>query len=521
MRPFPPVNSIRATAFGTVALCFGIVLTAIAPASAQSAAAPPGGETAGYYFLLGRHLENAGKIDEAIAAHRKALGIAPQSAELYAELAGLYARQNRAVESIEAAEAALTRDPNNREANRILGSVLAALSEQRQPLRPGDNAAQYGKRAIAALEKAQRDGILDVGIELMLGRLYVQAGEHAKAIAPLRRVVDDQPGYPEAAMLLAAAYEATGRAADAITLLEGTIAQNPGFFRGRVRLAELYEGQRRFKEAAETYAQAQAEDPRADLMTSRATAMINAGQVSEARDMLQAALTKKGSPDAGLLYLLAQAHRRLGDGEAAGAAAAQLKKAFPTDLRGLFLDAQLAEEDGRTEDALAAFKALIARVPEDATLVYQYANLLDRTGRSVEAERALRGVLERDPLDANALNSLGYMFAERGEKLGEAVELLHRALKIEPGNPSFLDSLGWAYFKQGRVDLADGPLSEAAKGLPGSSVVQDHLGDLRLKQQRYADAAAAWEQSLKGDGESIDRAKIEKKLRDVRERLKK
>src|SRR5687767_7069627 len=122
-------------------------------------------------------------------------------------------------------------------------------------------------------------------------------------------------------MLLAAAYEATGRAADAITLLEGTIEQNPGFFRGRVRLAELYEGQRRFKEAADTYAKAQDEDPRADLMTSRATAMINAGQVAEARDMLQSALTKKGSPDAGLLYLLAQAHRRLGNGEAAVAAA--------------------------------------------------------------------------------------------------------------------------------------------------------------------------------------------------------
>jgi predicted negative regulator of RcsB-dependent stress response len=69
--------------------------------------------------------------------------------------------------------------------------------------------------------------------------------------------------------------------------------------------------------------------------------------------------------------------------------------------------------------------------------------------------------------------------------------------------------------------MADSPLTKAARGLPESSVVQDHLGDLRLKQQRFADAAAAWEQSLKGDGESIDRATIEKKLRDVRARLKK
>jgi tetratricopeptide (TPR) repeat protein len=133
----------------------------------------------------------------------------------------------------------------------------------------------------------------------------------------------------------------------------------------------------------------------------------------------------------------------------------------------------------------------------------------------------LRGVLARDPLDANALNSLGYMFAERRQKLDEAVDLVQRALKIEPGNPSFLDSLGWAYMRQGRLELADAPLTTAAAGLPQNSVIQDHLGDLRLEQGRYAEAAAAWERALAGNGEGIDRAAIEKKLRDVRERLKK
>jgi cytochrome c-type biogenesis protein CcmH/NrfG len=57
--------------------------------------------------------------------------------------------------------------------------------------------------------------------------------------------------------------------------------------------------------------------------------------------------------------------------------------------------------------------------------------------------------------------------------------------------------------------------------MPASSAIQDHLGDLRFKQQRYADAAAAWERSLASDGAEIDRPAIEKKLRDVRERIKK
>jgi tetratricopeptide (TPR) repeat protein len=131
----------------------------------------------------------------------------------------------------------------------------------------------------------------------------------------------------------------------------------------------------------------------------------------------------------------------------------------------------------------------------------------------------LRDLLVRDPLDANALNSLGYMLAEHGTRLDEAVDLVQRALKIEPTNSSFLDSLGWAYFRQGRFDLADGPLTQAAAGLPDSSAIQDHLGDLRFKQQRFAEAVAAWERSLAGDGEAIDRAAVEKKIRDARARV--
>jgi Flp pilus assembly protein TadD len=175
---------------------------------------------------------------------------------------------------------------------------------------------------------------------------------------------------------------------------------------------------------------------------------------------------------------------------------------------------------GQFDQAIQAFELLMNRASRDGSLVYEYAGLLERAGRLADAERALRGVLAKDPQDANALNSLGYMLADHGQRLDEAVDLVQRALKIEPANPSFLDSLGWAYFHQGRFDLADEPLSQAAERLPASSTVNEHLGDLRLKQERYADAAAAFERSLAGDGESIDRLKVEKKARDARQRVK-
>jgi tetratricopeptide (TPR) repeat protein len=78
--------------------------------AAQPAKVPPGAVAdapAAYYFMLGRHLEDADKIEDAIAAHKKAIELEPKSAELRAELAALYARQDRAREALQMAEAAL------------------------------------------------------------------------------------------------------------------------------------------------------------------------------------------------------------------------------------------------------------------------------------------------------------------------------------------------------------------------------------------------------------------------------
>lgn len=503
-----------------IALLSVLVAGSVSASPRQRASSPSTEPTASYYFMLGRHLEDLNKIDEAIAAHQKAIALAPKSAELRAELAALYARQDRVREALETAEAALEQDPANREANRIVGSVYAALSEQRRPLRPGDDPSQYAGRAIAALEKGRREIGLDINLELTLGRLYLGARDYAKAAASLRKVVEDQPEYPEGAMLLAAAQEGAGQKEDEIRTLETALENNPTYYRAALRLAELYEQDRRYTDAAEAYSRAATANSRIDVSTQRAAALINAGKAAEARDILQAAIKKSSAPDAVTLYMLGQAQRSLKDFDGAAGTVQKLKTSFPTDPRGGYLDALVLRDRGQYEQAIAAFELVMNRAQRDGSLVYEYASLLDRAGRLGDAERALRGALAKNPQDANAMNSLGYMLADRGQRLDEAVDLLQRALKIEPANPSFLDSLGWAYFRQGRLDLADAPLTQAADRLPTSSTVHEHLGDLRLKQERYEDAIAAFERSLAGDGEDIDRTKVEKKVRDARQRVK-
>ena len=267
-------------------LCLFALLLAATPATAQQSSPSRADGDAPYYFLLARHLEGEGKVDEAIAALKKAMTLAPESAEIQAELAALYARQDRPIEALDTAEEALKRDPTNREANRILGLIFGALAEQKKPLRPGDDPSTYQARAIAALEKARVDGG-DLNIDLNLGRLQLRAGAFDKAIQSLRRVFTEQPEYTDGAMLLSAAQEGAGQVNDAILTMETALEYTPAFFRGHVRLIELYERQRRWKEAAAAYASAEKANPRADLTSGHAAALLNAGAPDEARALLE------------------------------------------------------------------------------------------------------------------------------------------------------------------------------------------------------------------------------------------
>jgi tetratricopeptide (TPR) repeat protein len=501
----------------SVSLCLAL---SIAPGTGAQAAPPqrPAAQATkdeglpAYYFLLGRYLEGEGKIDEAAEALKKAIALDPSSAEPRAELAGLYARADKAREAVAAAEDALKVDPANKEANRILGSILAALAEQKQTLKTGDDVAVYQARAMKALETARGDGNGDLTIDLTLARLYLERDRPADAVPLLRRIITEQPQYAEGWVLLAEAQESAGSPDAAAASLKTLLEAQPQFFRGRVQLAELYDREGKWTEAAAAWADVQRINARnPEVLARRASSLLNARQPVEALAVVKDAL-KLQPGDVRLTYMLAQAQRDSGDLVGAETTARALQTAHPEDLRTKFLLAQMLDSRGKSDEAVALYKDAAAAAPDNPAVLFQYGAALDRANKPAEAQKIFRDLIAKDPLDATALNYLGYMLADRGSSLDEAVALIQRALKIDPDNPSYKDSLGWAYFRQGKLDLADGPLSDAAARRPADSVIQDHLGDLRHKQNRRADALEAWQRALAGDGDGIDKAKIQKKI---------
>ncbi len=638
--------------------------------AATTAAAPDQVAEAYAQFLLGHRLEDKDDDDGAIAAYKRAKELDPGAAEIPAELASLYLRLNNAQEAMSMAEQALKIAPANREANRVLGMVYAALSEAAQDNAPrgrgasraDDNAA----KAIGHLELAidRAGGEADPNVRATLARLYVRNGAYEKAIPILTDLVNREPNWQDGPTMLAEAYAGAGRVKDAIVWLEQRTTDDPRLLPA---LADFYERERRWSDAASVYSRALQRAPRStDLKTRYAAALLNAGgrdNLGKAREALTE-LTSSNSPNARALYLLSQAYRRLGDFKQAeasarrviaqnnkspwgyyalaetlevrhqyqavvdelapvvasfrgksdasfdvgillphlgfayqelgqhdkaiaafedarklapndpatagylieaniaakkyGAAVDAAKAALaqnPNDLRLTRLHAQALRHNGKADQGIALLEEAVrrhadeplayvslaqayseadrgaqavkvlqdaqAKFPTDDTIAFELGTVFDKQKKFADAESAFRQVLARDPENATALNYLGYMLAERGERLDESVTYLKKALQIEPENGSFLDSLGWAYFRSDKLDLAEDNLRRAADQLRTNSVIQDHYGDVLFKLGRYDEAIAAFTRALNGDGDSIDKSGIDRKIRAAKQKLPK
>jgi tetratricopeptide (TPR) repeat protein len=223
--------------------------------------------------------------------------------------------------------------------------------------------------------------------------------------------------------------------------------------------------------------------------------------------------------DLRLARLEAQALRQSGKAEQGIALLETLVQAHADDPSAYVALAQVYAEADRGAQAVKLLQDAQAKFPADQSIPFELGAVFDKQKRFADAEAAFKQVLARDPSHAQALNYLGYMLAEHGERLEESVAYIKKALELEPENGSYLDSLGWAYFKADKLDLAEPNLKRAADQLATNSVIQDHYGDLLFKRARYDEAIAAWTRALDGDGDSIDRGAIDRKIRAAKQKL--
>ncbi len=152
------------------------------------------------------------------------------------------------------------------------------------------------------------------------------------------------------------------------------------------------------------------------------------------------------------------------------------------------------------EEALDKAEQLSTKPDDKAYVYFLRGDLYQRQKMFDQAEAEFKKVLATtaptDPQSAATLNYLGYMNADRGVKLDESLNYIKQALTFDPNNGAYLDSLGWAYFKLGKYDLAEENLTKAAVHMGSDPTVQEHLGDLYQKTGRLKLAAAHWDRAV-------------------------
>lgn len=181
------------------------------------------------------------------------------------------------------------------------------------------------------------------------------------------------------------------------------------------------------------------------------------------------------------------------------------------------------EEMGKAIDAAEA----LSTTPDEKEMIhFMRGAMLEKSKKFEQSEAEFRKLLALNPNSTSGLNYLGYMLADRNVRLTEAVELIQKALAQDPENGAYLDSLGWAYFRQGKLDEAVENLKRAQQRTPKDATIHDHLGDVYAKQGNLKSAIAEWEASIKlhqvappFEQDPKEVAKIQKKLEGAKVRV--
>ena len=423
---------------------------------------------------------------------------ASRSAKLYSALGFTYEQQKDYKHAIDAYKKAVDQDHDNLDAMRGLAQNLLNDGQTDAALE------QYRQIAEADPQDAQA--------LMRMAEIYRRKSQYDKALDSLNKaeaLVQDSLEVPYNRALI---YEAQGKFDESAKLLEGLLQKSEkpansytsGEKSNRAlfldRLGNVYKQQQKTQLAVDTFRKMLALGPEAsrsgyqEIIDTYRDAKMWPQATEVAREAVQ-----KLPDDRELKMVLAQQEADSGHPDAAVTQVKSLLKGTPED-RAVYIG--LAQIDSRlkrykdAEEAIAQAQKLSTKAEDKQYALFVAGSIYERQKKYDLAEEAFKKVVTEDPTNAVALNYLGYMLADRGVRLEEALNYIKKAVEIDPQNGAYLDSLGWAYYKLGNYDLAEENLRKAAERISNDATIHQHLGDLYQKTGRLKLAAAHWERAM-------------------------
>jgi tetratricopeptide (TPR) repeat protein len=472
-------------------------------------------------------LLDEGKNAEAVAL-LEGISARTSSPTLLDLLGDAYTQSHDLAKAEAAYRKAVDLDPSELSHQRGLGQTLLAEEKYQDAL------TVYEKLADVMPD--------DSDVYLRIAQIYRELHQMDKAEDNLVKARQLAPGSLEVMYNEAMLYQAQGRfddairvLSDAVTGIKGQSSVLPTRRRSLAilyqQLGQLYRDTQNYQAAVFTYEElghlGEEEDRRARLLIMDTYRL--------AKDLPKALAagkeaTAKYPSDASIRSSLALLQGENGQtDEAVKTLRSQLTGAGGAD-RETYLDiAQVYERGGHYREAEATARtaeALPGPQRDNEMVWFLLGAIYERQKLFDRAEEQFKKVLAVNANNGQVLNYYGYMLGDQGTRLDEAEDLVRRALKDDPFNGAYLDSLGWIYFKQNKLVDAEATLRMAEERESHDATIHSHLGDVYAKTGRQDKAAAEWEKSLvewkrtlPADVENDKIAEIEKKLSQSKHRV--
>lgn len=158
--------------------------------------------------------------------------------------------------------------------------------------------------------------------------------------------------------------------------------------------------------------------------------------------------------------------------------------------------ASIYERSDRNNEALNILYEGVSHYQEDEALLYEYAIILEKTIQHEQAMAIMKKLLKLNPNHPDALNFIGYSWADRNIHLNKAYQYIKKALELKPNSGYILDSLGWVYYRMGDYPEAKDKLLQALELEPEDPFIYEHLGDTCMKLGEPKQAVEFYKKSL-------------------------
>ncbi len=532
-----------------------------------------------YYFALSRFYLEEGDLPRAVENLERAERIDPRSSEIKYRLGLIYMVLNIPEKAVAKFTQSIVLDPSNSPAYRDLARIYLAYPDEAMKKRgkkfllkaaevnPGDKETYLllcaSELYSGNLEKAEQyaEKILSISSINVMGHFYLGSIASRRndldiAVNHYKRALEIQRTYYPAFVGLVETLEKAKRIEEAIEQYDSAIRKFSPFRDVFISYGNMLYRHRRFKEAVEQYRNAEAADPENPEIKFRTGLLyFESGSYEEAIGKLEQVIVRLPAHFEAKYYS-AVAHTKLGrysqsrklldsipqssplhvDAVIHGAYIHELEGSAqkgieilktlyeknPYNSKAVNSLGELYGRQGMQEDSISLYGRYLEKHPDDESVLYSLAVSYYYSDRIPETLSVMGDIMSRNPENFDAMNFIGYTYAERGEKLDYAEELISKALELAPGRGYIIDSLGWVYYQRGNFTKALEYLLRASETPPPDPAILEHVGDVyeklgkrELAVENYAKALELLDsQKLFTAEDRKNRARLKEKLKE-------